>query len=99
MTVVFWGLVRTPEAERDHPAIQAAADRLGTTWRILDHHLASRLHVTGDELTMGDIPVGCACYRYFELPIERPRLPNLETWYGRLRKRAAFRTHVMIPVT
>ena len=36
MTVVFWGLIRTPEAERDYPAIEAAARRLGATWQILD---------------------------------------------------------------
>jgi glutathione S-transferase len=99
MTVVFWGLIRTPEAERDHAKIEAAAKRLGTTWRILDEHLASRRFVAGDALTIGDIPVGAACYRYFELPIERPRLPNLEAWYGRLRERAPFREQVMLPLT
>jgi glutathione S-transferase len=99
MTVVFWGLIRTPEAERDQAGIGAAANRLGTTWRILDEHLASRRFVAGDALTIGDIPVGAACYRYFELPIEQPRLPNLEAWYGRLRERAPFREQVMLPLT
>jgi glutathione S-transferase len=99
MTVVFWGLIRTPEAERDHAKIEAAAKRLGTTWRILDEHLASRRFVAGDPLTIGDIPVGAGCYRYFELPIERPRLPNLEAWYGRLKERAPYREHVMLPLT
>jgi glutathione S-transferase len=99
MTVVFWGLVRTPEAERDHAAIAAAAKRLGTTWRILDEHLASRRFVAGDRLTMGDIPVGAGCYRYHELPIERPSLPNLASWYERLKERAPFREHVMLPLT
>ena len=48
---------------------------------------------------MGDIPVGAACYRYYQLPIERPKLAALEAWYGRLQKRAPFRAHVMLPVT
>jgi glutathione S-transferase len=99
MTVVFWGLIRTPEAERDHAAIEAAARRLGATWRILDEHLATRRFVAGDALTMGDIPVGASCYRYGELSIERPQLPNVEAWYGRLRERAPFREHVMVPLT
>jgi glutathione S-transferase len=99
ITVVFWGLIRTPEAERDHAKIEAAAKRLGTTWRILDEHLASRRFVAGDTLTIGDIPVGAGCYRYFGLPIERPRLPSLEAWYGRLKERAPFREHVMLPLT
>jgi glutathione S-transferase len=99
MTTVFWGLIRTPEAERDHGAIAAAAKRLGATWGILDQHLGSRRFVAGDALTVGDIPVGAGCYRYFELPIERPRLAGLEAWYGRLRERAPFRSHVMLPLT
>ena len=50
MTTVFWGLVRTPEAERDHAAIEAAAGRLGGLWRRLDEHLATRRFVAGDTL-------------------------------------------------
>jgi glutathione S-transferase len=99
MTVVFWGLIRTPPEKRDMGAIDAASARLGDIWRVLDHHLASRPFVAGDQLTMGDIPVGAMCHRYQELLIERPKLPNLEAWYGRLRERAPYREHVMLPLT
>ncbi len=99
MTVVFLGLIRTPEDQRDHAAIKAAAERLGVTWRVLDGHLADRRFVAGDTLTIGDIPVGAACYRYYNLPIERPSLPNLEAWCERLQQRPAFREHVMLPIT
>jgi glutathione S-transferase len=99
MTTVFWGLVRTPEADRDHAAIGAAAKRLGGTWRILDDHLAGRSFVAGAALTMGDIPVGAACYRYHQLAIERPKLAAVEAWYARLQDRAPFRDHVMLPLT
>jgi glutathione S-transferase len=99
MTTVFWGLVRTPEADRDHAAIGAAAKRLGGTWRILDDHLAGRSFVAGDALTMGDIPVGAACYRYYQLAIERPKLAAVEAWYARLQDRAPVRDHVMLPLT
>jgi glutathione S-transferase len=99
MTTVFWGLVRTPEAERDHAAIEAAAGRLGGLWRRLDNHLAGRRYVAGDHFTMGDIPVGATCYRYHQLAIERPKLAAIEAWYGRLQERAPYRTHVMLPLT
>jgi glutathione S-transferase len=99
MTTVFWGLVRTPEAERDHAAIEAAAGRLGGLWRRLDNHLAGRRYVAGDRFTMGDIPVGAACYRYYQLAIERPKLAAIEAWYGRLQEREPYRTHVMLPLT
>ena len=80
-------------------AIKAAAERLGGLWRILDQHLAEREFVAGERFTMGDIPVGAACYRYHALPLERPRLPSLAAWYGRLQERAPFREHVMIPLS
>jgi glutathione S-transferase len=99
MTVIFWGLIRTPPEKRDMAAINAATARLGDIWRVLDHHLASHLFVAGDRLTMGDIPAGSMCHRYQELPIERPKLPNHEAWYGRLRERAPYREHVMLPLT
>jgi glutathione S-transferase len=99
MTTVFWGLVRTPEAERDHPAIEAAVGRLGGLWRRLDKHLGGRSFVAGERFSMGDIPVGAVCYRYHQLAIERPKLAAIEAWYGRLQERAPFRTHVMLPLT
>jgi glutathione S-transferase len=99
MHVCFWGLIRTPEADRDMKAIDKAAAELGKIWPLFDDHLGNRPFVVGDALTMGDIPLGCAFYRYVNLPIERPSLPAIESWYERLQARPAFREHVMIPVT
>jgi glutathione S-transferase len=97
--VVFWGLIRTPADQRDDAAIEAAAQRLGGLFEILDRQLAGQEFVAGGRLTMGDIAAGAAGYRYHELPIGRPRLPSLAAWYERLRQRAPFREHVMIPLT
>lgn len=99
MHPVFWGLIRTPEAERNMAQIEAAAKQTGEAFKLLDRHLANRDFVTGGGFAMGDIPVGAACYRYHELPIERPDVPNVAAWYARLQDREAFRQHVMIPVT
>ncbi len=96
---VFLALIRTPPEQRDDAAIEAGVKRLGSTFQILDRQLAERSFVTGESLTMGDIPLGAACYRYHELPIDRPELPNVARWYERLRNREAYRTHVMLPVT
>jgi glutathione S-transferase len=51
----------------------------------------------GDRLTLADIPIGTSMYRYFNLEIERPSVPNVEGWYGRLQGRSAYRAHVMVP--
>ena len=98
MLPVFLGLVRTPEAERDHDAIDAGIERGYEVWGMLDRHLANRAFVAGDTLTMGDIPIGPQAHRWFNLVDERPPMPNLEAWYRRLTERPAFRRNVMIPI-
>jgi glutathione S-transferase len=35
-------------------------------------------------------------YKFFNLDIERPSLPNIEAWYARLCERPAFQSHAMI---
>ena len=99
LTPVFFGLIRTAAEKRDMDAIARAARAMGETWRILDTHLEGRRFVAADALTIGDIAVGAACYRYHALDIERPALPNIAAWYARLQEREPFRTHVMIPLS
>ena len=101
---VFIGLIRTSEEKRDMARIERCARAMGETWRLLDAHLEGRRFVAADALTIGDIAVGAACYRYHALDIEglgveRPALPNIAAWYMRLREREPFRTHVMIPLS
>ena len=100
MRAVFWGLIRTPAEKRDAKAIeegrvksnQLAAD-------VLERQLEKKAYVTGDAFTMGDIPIGCEVQRWMRVPIERPRLPNVEAWFGRLRARAAYQKIVDIPLS
>ncbi len=94
---VFWRYYRTPAAQRDWPAIRRSLDRCAELLGLLDRRLADRAFVMGDALSLADIPVGTALYRYFGLEIERPSLPNVETWYRRLQQRLPYREHVMVP--
>jgi len=64
---------------------------------MLDAQLAGKTFLAGNQLTIGDIAVGAQLYRYYELEIDRPELPNVEAWYARLRDRPAYREHVMVP--
>ncbi len=94
---VFMATVRTEPAKRDAGRIADVAGRLGQALGILDAHLAGRPYVVGDRLTMADIPFGPMAYRYYNLEIARPDLPNVSAWYERLCERPAYREHVMIP--
>jgi glutathione S-transferase len=96
---VFWGYYRTPDAERDWPAINASIARCKAHITLLDKMLAAHSFLLGDDLSLADIPIGTSLYRYFELDIDHPNVPNVRTWYERLQQRPAYREHVMIPFT
>lgn len=94
---VFWNLYRTPEDQRNWALIRQGIARSAILFRLLDKHLEDKPFIAGDTLTMGDIPAGAQLFRYFELEIDRPSLPNVEAWYSRLKERESYRTHVMVP--
>jgi glutathione S-transferase len=94
MRDVFWGLVRTPPEQRDAKAIEDSRQKSYAALQILEKQLAGRDHVTGKSFTVGDIPIGVFVNRWFKLPIERPKLANLEAYHARLKQRPGFKTHV-----
>jgi len=94
----FWNLIRTPADKRDLKAVEASRLKSGEMARILDAALADRMYVAG-AFSMGDIPIGCEVQRWLRLPMERPRLPNLEAWFERLGARTAFKKIVDIPLS
>jgi len=96
LTGIFWGYYRTPKADRDWPAISRSLARCAWHFGLLERTLRGRPFLAGDRLSLADIPAGTALYRYFELDIERPELPNVSAWYERLRQRPAYREHVML---
>ena len=96
---LFWNLVRTPVDQRDEQAIEESRLKTAEVLGYRDAHLKNRAFVAGDELTMGDIPMGCAIWRWMALPIERPALANVQRWFEALRERAPYKSVVMLPVT
>ncbi|HYZ31358.1 MAG TPA: glutathione S-transferase [Crenalkalicoccus sp.] len=97
MSVIFWTYVRTPEPQRDMAATAKARDEAAALWTILDRQLAGREHVCG-ALSLADIALGPFLHRWFALPVERPELPALAAWYGRLRQRPGFARHIDVPM-
>lgn len=96
---VFWGLIRTPEAERDMAAIDAAKDVMTGLWGIVDKRLAGRDYLASERLTIGDLALGPYAYRWAGLFGDEVHLPNVKAWYERLATRDGFRQHVMLPLT
>ncbi|TFF23317.1 glutathione S-transferase [Jiella endophytica] len=96
---VFWNTVRMTPETRDNDAVARSLEACGKLLDIPEAELGAKPYLSGEDLGIGDIPLGCIAYAWFEMPIARPDHPNLFAWYGRLKQRAAYRKGVMTPLT
>lgn len=96
---LFWGVLRTPAEQQDWVQINAAFKAVVEVLAVANEALAQQPYLSGSEVGMGDIPLGCFIYAWFEMPIERPPMPHLEAWYERLKQRPAYRKAVMTALT
>ena len=99
MIPVFRGMIRTAPENRDMDAIQASRAALSAKMSIINNVLAENAFMTGDAFTMGDIPLGIAAWRWFNMPIEREEYPHLKRWVDALGERPGYQRHIMKPVT
>jgi glutathione S-transferase len=96
---VFWGVLRTPADQQDWSQINAAISVINGLLKMVDRALAAQPYLSGQQLGMGDIPLGSFIYAWFEMPIERAELPHLKAWYERLQQRPAYQKAVMTALT
>ncbi|NER62099.1 glutathione S-transferase [Pseudomonas sp. MAFF212428] len=96
---LFWGVLRTPAEQQDWVQINAAHKQCAELLSIADQALAAQPYLSGEDAGMGDIPLGCFVYAWFEMPIERPEMRHLRAWYERLRQRPAYQAAVMTALT
>jgi len=96
---LFWNLVRVPPEKRDMAVVTDCTRKLSANMEIVDAHLAKNRYLGGKQFTMGDIPMGVAAFRWFNLPLERPPFKNLEAWYQRILARPAFQEHCAAPLS
>ncbi len=99
MIPVFRGMVRTAAEDRDMDAIEAGRTTLSQKLEIMNHVLAESAFMAGDSFTMGDIPLGIAAWRWFNMPIEREEYPHLKRWVDALSERPGYQKHIMKPVS
>jgi glutathione S-transferase len=99
MVPLFWNLIRTPPDKRDPGTVQTALQKSTDVWQIVEKQLARTKYLAGDDFTLGDIPAGVWAYRWFSLPIDRPKLDRLEAWYKALCGRRPYQKHIMISLS
>lgn len=96
ITPLFQSIARTPEDQR-RPELTEQHRAATARWMsLLDAALAQREFVAGPALSLADIALGPSVYRWFELPVERPKQLHLRAWFDRMAQRPGFRAHVMV---
>lgn len=98
MVTIFFTHVRIPEPDRDWKAEGKAREDAGRLFRIVDTQVKGQPFLCGEHVTLADIALGCWVHRWFQLPIERPDLPNLAAHYEALKTRPGFVRHVALPL-
>jgi glutathione S-transferase len=91
----FITITRVSASEHDVKKLEAMRIEIAGKLRILDEHLGRVPYVAGDYLTMGDIPIGTVIDKWMRMPIERPCMKNLESYYARLCSREPFQRRVV----
>ena len=95
MTPIFWGLVRNPPEDRDQELIDKNIILLNEKFEIFDNFLEGHEYILNNKFGMSDIIMGAASYRYLSLPIERPNLLNLKSWYNKISNRDCFKKNIL----
>jgi glutathione S-transferase len=91
----FLGLVRHSPQHQDRQAIADSAAQWNRLMQILERQLdATAAYAAGASFTLADIVLGVAAQRWRMTPIERPVLPAVQAWLGRLARRTPFREQV-----
>jgi glutathione S-transferase len=96
---LFLNTVRLPAEQRKKEVAQRGLQACAAHLSIVDAALAKKPFLSGSDFGMGDIPLACLIYAWFEMPIQRPGLAHLEAWYRRLTLRPAYQNRVMTELT
>ena len=99
MSALLFGYYRTPPVQRDAAALEKSRLDAAALWAMADRQLEKQDYLAGADFTLADIGPGIWAHRWHNLPVERPKLPHLEAWFGRLAKRPGFIEHIAVPVS
>lgn len=99
MKPIFWNLIRTPPEKRNLAEVEENRVKLAGYLAMADAQLAKTSYLAGSQFTMGDIPLAVLCHRWYNVPIERPALPNLKRWFDTVLARPGFQRHCAAALT
>jgi glutathione S-transferase len=89
--IAFQGLVRRNPDYQDVGAIERSMASFSHMVGVIDAELGkSGGYICGPQFSLADIPIGLSIHRWRSMPVDRPRLANVDRYYERLCKRAGF---------
>ncbi|MDA7947960.1 MAG: glutathione S-transferase family protein [Hyphomicrobiaceae bacterium] len=93
---LFFGLIVKDPSATGEDTLSKAHAQATQAMTLLDAQLAKTgAFVTGENFTIADCALGIFVNRWFSLPIDRPDLSALATYYDRLKSRKAFEETVI----
>lgn len=91
----FYALVRKSPQHQDAAQIEASVQQWTRVMSLLDAQLQSTgAFAAGRHFTLADVVLGLSTHRWLATPIERPALPHVIAYHGRLSERPGFQQHV-----
>ncbi|WP_413723769.1 glutathione S-transferase family protein [Sodalis sp. RH16] len=84
---------------RDQKLSIAGIKRCELLFDIAENALEKQPYFSGSGFGIGDIPIGCYAYHWFNMSIHRKPRTHLQHWYDAVSARPAFQARVMIPHT
>jgi glutathione S-transferase len=80
-------------------AIEKGRVRSGQVMAMLEAWLSGNEFISGDMFGVADCVLGPSIHRWYNLEIERPKLPNLERWFDALMQRPSAKKIIISPIT
>lgn len=91
-------VLNRPEAAAPGETLETTSPQVVQSFQVAERRLKHSRYIAGEAFTIADISVGISAHRWLQLPIERPKLPALETWFAGISARPAFAPILAIPV-
>ena len=91
LRVALLGLTRTPEADRNYELIKKSYQEADSLLALLDQHLEKHTYCSGEQFSIGDIPLALCVSRWVllhqtfpEKTGPRSQLSNIDSWMQRI---------------
>jgi len=78
----FVQLIRVAPTDRNQSLVDASVASTEPLWDLLESHLSGRRFMSGDALTVADLPIACEMHRWRGLPLAWRARPRLDAWYA-----------------